>query len=126
MPPAPRFTMTERELFRAVLDLPDPAAHAGYLGQACAGDAALRGRVEALLRSHGATGTFLAVPAVTPPDPAHTRSVADALTATGDTAPPRQTRRPPATGTFWGRRSPAAASVSSTGPPTPSSAGRSR
>ncbi|QDU21860.1 WD40 repeat domain-containing serine/threonine-protein kinase [Urbifossiella limnaea] len=83
MPPAPRFTMTEREVFLAVLDLPDPAARAGYLGQACAGDAALRGRVEALLRSHEAIGTFLAVPAVTPPDPAHTRSVADRLTATG-------------------------------------------
>src|SRR5437764_12039258 len=63
--------MTERDIFLAVLDLPDPAARAAYLDAACGGDAARRARVEALLRSHDAAGSFLAAPAVAPPEPAH-------------------------------------------------------
>ena len=39
--------MTERDIFLALLDLPDAAARSAYLEKTCAGDAALRGRVEA-------------------------------------------------------------------------------
>jgi formylglycine-generating enzyme required for sulfatase activity len=61
--------MTERDIFLAVFDLPDPAAQAAYLDAACRGDPALRARVEALLQSHDAAGSFLGVPAVSSPDP---------------------------------------------------------
>ncbi|MBX9627237.1 MAG: protein kinase [Gemmataceae bacterium] len=63
--------MTERDLFLAAIDLPDPAARARHLRRACGADAALRGRVEALLRSHEQAGDFLAVPAVALPAPDH-------------------------------------------------------
>src|SRR5262245_15032816 len=68
--------MTERDIFLALLDLPDAAAKAAYLDRACGGDAALRVRVEALIRSHEAAGSFLANPAVAPhePDQAATRA----------------------------------------------------
>jgi hypothetical protein len=56
--------MTEREIFFAVLDRDDPTERAAFLDQACAGDAALRRRVEALLRTHESAGTFLDVPVV--------------------------------------------------------------
>jgi serine/threonine protein kinase len=56
--------MTEREIFLAVLDLPDPQARAAFLDQVCAGDAARRTRIEALLRSHQVAGSFLANPAI--------------------------------------------------------------
>jgi serine/threonine protein kinase len=58
--------MTERDIFLALLDLPDPAARASYLDRACEGDAELRARVEALLRSHESAGSFLGDPAVAP------------------------------------------------------------
>ena len=63
--------MTERDIFLAVLDLPGPAARDRFLRQACGPDAALRGRVEGLLRSHAEAGDFLGEPAVLPPDPSH-------------------------------------------------------
>src|SRR5438876_8475603 len=63
--------MTERDIFLAVLDLPDPAARAAYLDAACGGDADRRARVEALLRAHDAAGSFLAAPAVAAPEPDH-------------------------------------------------------
>jgi hypothetical protein len=68
--------MTERAIFLAAIDEPDPAARAAYLDRVCAADPALRGRVEALLGSHEAAGSFLGTPAVAPPDPdgAHTRA----------------------------------------------------
>ncbi len=44
------------------------AARAAYLDRACGGDAGLRGRVEALLRSHDPAGSFLATPAATAPE----------------------------------------------------------
>jgi serine/threonine protein kinase len=59
--------MSERDIFLAVLDLHDPAARAAYLDRACGGDAALRARVEALLRSHDTAGNFLSSPAVALP-----------------------------------------------------------
>src|SRR5262245_28169873 len=61
--------MTERDIFLAVLDLPDPSARAAYIDAACGDDAARRERVEALMRSHEAAGSFLAEPAVVVPDP---------------------------------------------------------
>jgi serine/threonine protein kinase len=56
--------MTERDIFLAAIDLADPAAQAAYLDLVCDGDASLRARVESLLRSHEAAGSFLCVPAV--------------------------------------------------------------
>jgi serine/threonine protein kinase len=53
--------MTEEALFAAVLEKP-AAERAAFLDQACAGDAALRNRVEALLRSHEEAGSFLEKP----------------------------------------------------------------
>ena len=56
--------MNERELFLAAVELSDPGARALYLDNACAGDAALRARIEALLKSHEEAGNFLKKPAV--------------------------------------------------------------
>jgi serine/threonine protein kinase/tetratricopeptide (TPR) repeat protein len=64
--------MTERDLFIAALREGDPAERAAYLDRACGGDAALRGRVEALLREHEQLGSFLESPA-----PGHAVTVAD-------------------------------------------------
>src|SRR5258708_38005953 len=61
--------MTEREIFLAVLDLPNPAARAKYLDGACGGDPARRNRVESLLLSHDTAGSFLGSPVVNPPAP---------------------------------------------------------
>src|SRR5262245_17793192 len=59
--------MTERDIFLALLDLPDAAARSAFLAEACGGDAALRAQVESLLRSHDNAGSFLGKPAL-PPD----------------------------------------------------------
>jgi hypothetical protein len=56
--------MNERTLFLTALEKEDPAQRTAYLDEACAGDAALRARVEALLESHQREGKFLDVPAV--------------------------------------------------------------
>jgi serine/threonine-protein kinase len=55
--------MTEETIFQAALDREDPADRADYLDEACTGNAALRERVEALLRSHD-DPDFLVVPAL--------------------------------------------------------------
>jgi hypothetical protein len=55
--------MSEREIFTAALNLTDPAERSAYLDRVC-GDAALRQRVELLLRTHGTAGDFLQRPAV--------------------------------------------------------------
>src|SRR5438034_11681682 len=81
-------TMSERDIFTAARQLTDPAARSAYLDEACAGDPALRERVEALLRAHDQPDSLLDAPAAAPPDPgiAATRSDgahpegADALT----------------------------------------------
>jgi serine/threonine protein kinase len=49
---------SEIEIFNAALDLP-VGARAAYLDKACGGDAALRGRVAALLKSHDEATSFL-------------------------------------------------------------------
>src|SRR5262245_13474821 len=50
------------EVFFAALERPSPAARAAYLDEACAGDEALRRRVEALLAAHPQVGHFLERP----------------------------------------------------------------
>jgi serine/threonine protein kinase/Leucine-rich repeat (LRR) protein len=59
--------MTEREIFLAVIDLPDASARTAYLDCACATDPALRLKVESLIRSHQEAGSFLGTPAVARP-----------------------------------------------------------
>jgi hypothetical protein len=44
--------MNEASIFAAALEKPNAEEQAAYLTQACAGDARLRRRVEALLRAH--------------------------------------------------------------------------
>jgi hypothetical protein len=57
-------TMTERALFFNALARTDPAERAAYLDSACAGEPALRARIEALLHSSEVAGAFLDTPAV--------------------------------------------------------------
>src|SRR5262245_16760304 len=56
--------MNERTLFLTALEMEDSSQRTAYLNEACAGDAALRARVEALLQSHQREGKFLDVPAI--------------------------------------------------------------
>src|ERR1700693_5181297 len=58
-----------KETFLEATEQPDEAARVAYLDRACEGDAGLRDRVEALLRSHDPAGSFLGSPAVKPPVP---------------------------------------------------------
>jgi formylglycine-generating enzyme required for sulfatase activity/serine/threonine protein kinase len=60
-----------KEIFLEAAELPDESARAAYLDKACGGDAGMRERVEALLRSHNAEDSFLGTPAAVVPDPAH-------------------------------------------------------
>jgi tRNA A-37 threonylcarbamoyl transferase component Bud32 len=62
--------MTDRELFVAALDHPDPADRAAWLDQACAGDSDRRRRVDVLLKAHDDASRFLADPARPPGDSA--------------------------------------------------------
>ncbi len=55
--------MTEETIFAAALEKRSPTERAAFLDEACIGDAALRQRLEALLRSHD-HGEFLKTPAV--------------------------------------------------------------
>src|SRR5215472_7910130 len=55
--------MTERDVFEAALELP-PENRVAYLDGVCGADAALRQRLEALLRKHDRAGSFLEQPAV--------------------------------------------------------------
>lgn len=55
--------MNERTVFITALEKEDFARRKAYLDDVCAGDSALRDRVEALLRSHEREGKFLDVPA---------------------------------------------------------------
>ncbi len=55
--------MNERAIFFEALDQDDLTERAAFLDQACAGDAALRQRLEALLRCHSNAGDFLDRPA---------------------------------------------------------------
>jgi WD40 repeat protein len=64
-----------KAVFDQAAELPESAGRVAFLDRECAGDAALRERVEALLRAHDAAGSFLA----RPPYPA----AADDLEAVG-------------------------------------------
>ncbi len=55
--------MSERDIFIAALQKENPAERSAYLEQACAGDEALRRRVEVLLQAHAKAGSFLERPA---------------------------------------------------------------
>jgi serine/threonine protein kinase/formylglycine-generating enzyme required for sulfatase activity len=68
--------MTEREIFQAVLDLPDAAARAEYLDKVCGGDPPRRARIEALLLSHDNAGSFLGTPAAAMPEIDRTETMA--------------------------------------------------
>jgi serine/threonine protein kinase len=80
--------VSERDIFLALLDLPDAASRSAYLDKTCAQDAALRAQVEALLRSHDTAGSFLGPPAQPAPvDPGATQAVGDpAVSHYGDDA----------------------------------------
>jgi hypothetical protein len=54
--------LNERTIFMQALEHDASAQRSAYLDQACGGDAALRKRVEALLRSHEEAGAFLRKP----------------------------------------------------------------
>jgi hypothetical protein len=58
--------MTEREVFEAALELA-PENRVAYLDGACGADAALRQRLEALLRKNDQAGSFLEQPAANLP-----------------------------------------------------------
>jgi tetratricopeptide (TPR) repeat protein/cell division protein FtsB len=54
--------VNERTIFMEALERATPGERAAFLDAACAGDPALRERVEALLRSHDDAGKFLGTP----------------------------------------------------------------
>jgi serine/threonine protein kinase/tetratricopeptide (TPR) repeat protein len=56
----------EHELFTQALECPSPEQRAAFLDQACAGDTALRARLETLLQRFDKLDTFLEKPAVAP------------------------------------------------------------
>lgn len=58
--------MNEQEIFLQILDLDSPAQRSAFLEESCGDDAALRQRVESLLRSHDDAGSFLEAPAGEP------------------------------------------------------------
>ena len=83
----------QQEIFLAALEKRDPAERAAYLDAACAGNEALRKRVEELLREEKNMGTFLEIPALsnsfTPPPvpprgPTGTVIVAELTEKSGD------------------------------------------
>jgi serine/threonine protein kinase/WD40 repeat protein len=57
--------MSEETIFAVALQQPSAEARRGYLDHVCGGDAVLRRRVEALLRSHEEARNFLDQPAAT-------------------------------------------------------------
>src|SRR5271169_6596522 len=69
-------TKNARDIFLAASERPTPAERAAYLDEACAGDAALRQRVLALLRAHDEPGTFLSE---SPADPSATTALIPTL-----------------------------------------------
>ena len=77
------------EIFLAALERTSAEERRAYLDTTCAGDAALRERVEALLSAHADAGSFLEKPPE-PLAPQHQKTVAGSgqATASGDSAPP--------------------------------------
>jgi serine/threonine protein kinase/regulator of sirC expression with transglutaminase-like and TPR domain len=58
--------MQEQAIFIEALEMEDPAERAAFLCRACAGDTALRARIERLLQRHETAGQFLESPAAAP------------------------------------------------------------
>jgi serine/threonine protein kinase len=56
-----------KDIFLAAIEKATPAERAAFLDEACAGDAALRQRVEELLKAHDEPGSFLGQPPAAPP-----------------------------------------------------------
>jgi serine/threonine protein kinase len=56
--------MSEETIFAVALEKRSPAERKAYLDEACGKDLGLRGRVEALLKSHDKAGSYLERPAV--------------------------------------------------------------
>ncbi len=83
--------MTEETLFAAALEKGTPNERAAFLDEACSGDAAIRQRVEALLRSHEHAG-FLKTPAVQrlKQEQSSPQSPTEALPATLDSPAPAE------------------------------------
>src|SRR5262249_29300620 len=73
MPPLEVWTMSERSIFVAALEVDDLAERAAYMERACAGDPALRAQVEQLLKAHQQPEPFMDRPAsalvMTPDEP---------------------------------------------------------
>src|SRR5262249_23518127 len=65
----PTWDPRANDLFLKALELRSPGARQEYLDGACAGDAALRGEVEALLEARARAGGFLESPAAGLPSP---------------------------------------------------------
>src|SRR5262249_27245914 len=59
-----RITMNEESLFHLAREKP-PGERAAFLEEACAGDTALRQRLEVLLQAHDAPGSLLQRPTLT-------------------------------------------------------------
>ena len=51
--------ISAQTIFNEALEIQDPQKRADYLSRACAGDAALRRKIEELLEAHAAAGGFL-------------------------------------------------------------------
>ncbi len=78
--------MNEEAIFTAALEKHTPAERAAFLDEACAGDAALRHRIEALLQSHSEAGSFLGRPAAE--QMAATRLLGEAADGSTYSSPP--------------------------------------
>ena len=68
--------MTDRDIFTAAREMADPAVRSAYLDGTCAGDRALRDRVESLLRAHDQPCSGLDAPPIAPPGHGATRTYA--------------------------------------------------
>src|SRR5207249_8908135 len=69
-PTRPELPMTERDIFVAAYQRPNPADRRQFLDEACGHDPTLRQRVEDLLGLAAGAGSFLEQPAVGPPETA--------------------------------------------------------
>ena len=76
--------MNERDLFMAALQIEDAAERAAYLDRVCAGETALRQRVEALLAAFEQAGSFLQRPAG---DPRATTDISPPGQSNGEVSP---------------------------------------
>src|SRR5438093_12813889 len=81
-------------VFFTALEKATPADRAAYLDEACAGDGALRRRVEALLAAHPQVGQFLERPVVEAEGVAVLGEVANAAAVDGPVCQPHAHRRP--------------------------------